>query len=382
MKSDPSPIKAEDILTDDSRLTELDNSESHDPDLLLAQRIKKGIAQPSISFSDSDKNALEERILASIAQEQNKTRWNWWAVAAGILALVGLVGYWQFQGNSDLQRIAANQSLDFDGANTQLIIASNEAVDIDSKESELNYTVSGDQVAIDKGTKTEDVINVGPAGFNTLLVPYGHRSRVKLPDNTVVWLNSGSKLNYPTKFDKDKREVFLQGEAYFEVSRDEKRPFTVLTNELDVRVLGTKFNVSAYHDDKSVSVVLASGSVELGYNPNLLGRQSTDKMVPGMKAVYDLESEQLEQASVDTDLYTSWKDGYLIFENSTLLTITTKLSRYYNVEIAFDKPKLKEETFSGSLDLKASAIEVLEIISEITGTKLEKEENIIRICEK
>jgi ferric-dicitrate binding protein FerR (iron transport regulator) len=215
--------------------------------------------------------------------------------------------------------------------------------------------------------------------MNTVIVPYGKRAQITLSDNSKIWLNSGSKLIYPACFATNKREVYLEGEAIFEVSHNKKHPFIVITADLDVRVLGTVFNVSSYRDDQTTSTILESGSVELNYKSNSVFGRSKELMVPGMLAIYNPEQGNVEQSKVNTRHYTSWRDGYFIFEKQPLGGILKKISRYYNVSVRLSDEELGKETFSGNLDLKNSPDQVLKIIAELISAKVENIDNQIVI---
>lgn len=157
----------------------------------------------------------------------------------------------------------------------------------------------------------------------------GSIMRYELPDHSVVWLNSGSKLRYPVVFQGDRRNVELTGEAYFEVEADKERPFYVnMTDGLKVYVYGTKFNVSAYGDDTSIETVLEKGKV------NVITPQAKELVLnPGERVLYNRESGQWTKDKVDVYEKVAWKDGKLIFRNASLDEIFKRLSRHFNVDI-------------------------------------------------
>lgn len=162
--------------------------------------------------------------------------------------------------------------------------------------------------------------------------------RYELPDRSVVWLNAGTTLRYPTTFQADRRDVELDGEAYFEVKADQEHPFYVRTADgPTVYVYGTKFNVSAYADDASVSTVLEQGKVNV-----LLSPQETAVMHPGEQLVYDKVDGRWSKNKVDVYEKVAWKDGKLVFRNASLEEIFKKLSRHFNVEIDFRNPAKKD----------------------------------------
>lgn len=162
--------------------------------------------------------------------------------------------------------------------------------------------------------------------------------RYELPDHSVVWLNAGSTLRYPTVFRTDNRDVELNGEAYFEVEADRNRPFYVNTsNGLSVYVYGTKFNVTAYEDDEYIETVLERGKVNV-ITPN----QETFVLSPGEQLLYDKNSHQSTRNKVDVYGKTAWKDGKMIFRNATLEEIFKRLERHFNVDIRFNNRSGKE----------------------------------------
>lgn len=162
--------------------------------------------------------------------------------------------------------------------------------------------------------------------------------RYELPDHSIVWLNSGTTLRYPTVFKKDTRNVELKGEAYFEVEADPERPFYVNTpNGLSVYVYGTKFNVAAYEDDNYIETVLEKGKVNV-VTPN----QETIVLAPGEQLLYDKQTQKSQKNTVDVYGKVAWKDGKLIFRNASLEEIFKRLERHFNVDIQFNNQQAKE----------------------------------------
>lgn len=188
--------------------------------------------------------------------------------------------------------------------------------------------------------------------YSEVVVPFGQMTQVNLSDGTSVWLNSGTTLKYPTVFDKENREVSIDGEAFFEVTHNSKMPFIVHTNSLSVMVLGTTFNVASYAADKKTDITLVEGSVVLQANTD----KWTKKMEPGEVATIDHDGNIPQMKSVNTDFYTSWKEGKVVFKKERLDVIANKLERWYNVEIRFRDEELRQLEFSGTF-LKYKPIE-------------------------
>ena len=170
-------------------------------------------------------------------------------------------------------------------------------------------------------------------------------SKVVLPDGTRIWLNSGTTIRYPDRFTAEKREVAISGEAYFEVARMPKNPFTVKTSNLQVEVTGTSFNVSAYKDDPTTSVTLVEGKVELKDNNG----KTIARLNPGQLAVKSKNNSNVNIKDVETSFYKAWIDGRIFFDDQPLDQIATKLERWFNVDIEFATERLKNYKFTGTI---------------------------------
>lgn len=189
--------------------------------------------------------------------------------------------------------------------------------------------------------------------------PLGVKTKVILADGTYVYLSPGTSLKYPAVFKQQKREVILDGEAYFEVSKDAKHPFIVHTTHIDVRVFGTHFNVKAYKDDKKFVTTLMEGSVGI-YNKLAKDNKKLMKLKPNQQAIYSLESGKIELHDVNAKLYSGWKDDRYYFENETFSSITKDIERNFNVIIKINYKALRDEKFSGLLDKKKSVYQLLD----------------------
>jgi ferric-dicitrate binding protein FerR (iron transport regulator) len=173
--------------------------------------------------------------------------------------------------------------------------------------------------------------------------PEGARVKFLLPDSTSGWLNSGSKLKYPAVFDSQ-RKVELEGEAYFEVSHRNKSNFVVEVADMDVKVLGTKFNVSAYSDDSFTNVVLAEGKVEI------FGKTGVFQQIllPNEKITFNRDLKSVSINGVDAKRISAWKDGYLVIENERLGDVIPKIERWYNTEIVVADKELCNYRFKAT----------------------------------
>jgi ferric-dicitrate binding protein FerR (iron transport regulator) len=187
--------------------------------------------------------------------------------------------------------------------------------------------------------------------YNTLKVPYGKRFMLILSDGTKVHLNAGTTLRYPVEFIRGKnRQVFLQGEAYFDVAKDERHPFVINANELNIQVLGTQFNLSAYPEDEMVKTVLVEGSVGFFEKGEDFDSKTNAMLQPGFMATWQKEDKSMAYDEVDTDIYTGWMDGKIIFNHIPFKDILKKLERNYDVKITNNNKALNDVRFTASFD--------------------------------
>lgn len=190
-----------------------------------------------------------------------------------------------------------------------------------------------------------------------IVSPNGARTHFRLPDGSQGWLNSGSILKYETDF-QENRNVELIGEAWFEVAPDKKKPFVVETPHLDVQVLGTKFNVAAFPDEKVTEVVLQEGKVKVnGFNGTF-----TVDMKPDEKFTYNKDLQSGTVQTVNADQFSSWKDGLLVFRNEPLSEVLKRIGRWYNVEFLLTDPEIAKFRYRATFQ-EEQIEEVIRLIS-------------------
>jgi len=183
--------------------------------------------------------------------------------------------------------------------------------------------------------------------MQTISSRQGMVTQFALVDGTKVWLNSGSELQFPSRFNGNKREVILKGEAFFEVTRNEKQPFRVNANELKVEVLGTSFNVVSFDDDIQSEVVLVTGKVALSSeNGKIVNEFGT--ILPGQRAIYEKEQKKIVTEEVDVEKYIAWRDGNLIFQDDSMEDVVKRLSRWFNVEIIINDPEINKYIYKAT----------------------------------
>lgn len=170
--------------------------------------------------------------------------------------------------------------------------------------------------------------NTGKETWVEIHAPAWTRAKFSLPDGTIGWLNSSSSVRYSGNFVAD-RKVRLHGEAFFDVSEDKARPFRVITNDIVIKVLGTKFNVASYDNEKSVEVVLEEGKLELNDPEN----NNLHTLVPNELVVFDKERKQIEVEVVEPKKYLAWTEGKLVFRNDPVDVVARRLERWYNIDV-------------------------------------------------
>lgn len=218
--------------------------------------------------------------------------------------------------------------------------------------------------------------------YNELTIPYGKQFDLILADGTQVKLNAGSWIKYPIQFLKGKsRKVFLKGEAYFDVVKDQTHPFVVNTGGIGVQVLGTQFNISHYPEDSHINTVLVEGSVKV-YKENKKGDQAASTVLtPGHKAAWDIKKMQMAVEEVDVTIYTSWKEGILKFKNLTFHSIRKKLERHFNITIENQYQFLEYQIYTASFTGE-SIEEILNAFNEDTPFTYEVEGDKITIIKQ
>ncbi len=252
----------------------------------------------------------------------------------------------------------------------QLMLADGQKIAIKTKESMVEYKSDGKIVINEKDTINNQA-SAKESEMNQLIVPYGKHSSIRLPDETMAYLNAGSRLIYPSAFSGKKREVFLLGEGYFEVSHNPQKPFIVKTNDISVIALGTVFNVSAYPADKTIETVLVNGNVVIRDNSfHIFDKELVLK--PNEMASFNRETLETTKQLTNTDEYVAWHQGYLDFQSTDLNRVILKVERYYNIKILLNNPMLGSRRISGKLVLKDDQEKVLEALASTARVELFK----------
>ncbi len=345
------------------------------PDAAMARQIIEAAHENEKSLSLSEIQQMWQRLDAEFEQGRTNPKLPYtllkYAAIIVVAAITGVFTYSQFLKSDPYLQELAIVSQDFseeDGA--RLVLGTGEELLL-SKRSEIeclpvkSALKVNDQIVTVKTEKNSD--HEMPA-MNSLLVPFGSTSRIQLTDGSVVWLNSGSKLIYPSHFSDDKRIVYLFGEGFFEVSKDALHPFVVRTAGMDIEVLGTRFNVSAWGESKRIETVLVEGKVKLSGQNKSLFSSGAVVLEPGQKGSYNATEKKIECSEVDVELYASWIGGWLKFEGESLVEVIRKISRFYGVQYSVDNDQLEKQTITGKLDLHCPLDDVMKVLADLAPT--------------
>lgn len=304
-----------------------------------------------------------------------KIGWMAVKIAAVFLLLISIGGVWyylQTEKESLPMELATAEQLE----KGRVILPDGTVNEFETEQTQIRQTASGElTINNDTVSVTQASANSGKSTMAQVIIPYGKRSEITLADGTRIWLNSGSQLSYPVSFTSNSREVYLSGEAFFEVESDPSKPFQVITDDMKIEATGTRFNVTSYANDPTTQVVLLSGKVSAGKNKRFA---RTMDIEPGERIAYNKQEDNLMKDRVDVELYASWIDGYLIFDNEPVDEVFRKLERYYNKNILTEKLSGRP-TFTGKLDLADDLEKVLKNIGFSASFSVDYENGVYLI---
>ena len=308
-----------------------------------------------------------------------------WAASVLLIFSAGTIGYFYLnEKDTDYQFVSSENVTQ--GNEARLVLSDGEEIQLNSDNSTISLNnenelkINNDSI-IDLSKKENELDNV--VQMNEVIIPYGKKSELLLADGTIVWLNAGSRLAFPSKFTKKTREVYLEGEACFKVVSDENQPFIVKAGQLEIKVLGTLFDISAYSSDENIETILINGSVAVS-KPNSLGLGRSEIILkPYQRASFQKQkNDVIVSEEPNAELYIAWTEGWLQFSHESLQSVFAKLERYYNVEIRTSQNFLSSELITGKLDLKESLQDVMITLSDVTNIEYRINGNKIYIDKK
>lgn len=330
-------------------------------------------------YAERSRAQLRRRLLLQASEGKIRRLGPWapWIAAASVVVGAFTIFFFKYPDRTRLSAPALITSTDrsllqlADGTAIYLDTPADSTISLDGG---MSVHIRGNEIQYGGGSSEESAQSL----MHTLIASKGKRFRLVLPDSTRIWLNSDSRLTYPVRFERTARLTEVSGEAYFEVSKAANWPFVVKPagNELAIRVLGTAFNVSAYETNKTVQTTLVSGSVGLEI-PGKPGGSTILK--PSQKAIYSIHDKALLITSVDTDRETDWIHDRLVFRQTPMNEVLTRLSRFYNVRFDVKNKSIYQYTFTGTFENKPleRILEYMQISSRIHYTILHKGEKTI-----
>ncbi|WP_294350933.1 FecR family protein [uncultured Sphingobacterium sp.] len=345
----------------------------------IDQAIVTSLLQPSAAgkMSESRQKIVLGNIKKQIqqgTQERDKPKfsigWPYWAAAACLLLFIFTMLFWQQQTSpvqADINLVRMQDTtgdvVNPGGNSATLRLANGTLLELDKQASGI---VMGESItyengksiaaaALDKQTMAADPSKL----VLELATPLGGIYQITLPDGTKVWLNAGSSLKYPMSFAKNERRVRLEGEAFFEVTKDSARPFKVLSKGQEIEVLGTAFNVNAYPDNTAIKTTLVKGKVKLSNNNRY---SEAIYLLPGQQST-NTNNGKIQLANVDTAPFTAWKEGLFYFDETPLSDALQQIGRWYNVEVKY-KGEVPQTHFYGRIKRSKPLREVLDVLEE------------------
>ena len=309
-----------------------------------------------------------QRLDSSLVGRSRKGRWLFWTVGSVVAASVALLLMFVFPFTRQVEQpetLVSQVGITPGGVKAVLQYEDGKTIDLTSSSSRI--VISDGLVLVNDSLKglrfDQGELENRPMKYHTLTVPVGGEYHFTLADGTRGWVNSASEVRFPNCFSGERREIYVKGEVYLEVARDEKHPFIVYTGENEVRVLGTRFNLTAYPDEQKVITTLVEGSVEFRND------QSSVRLKPGEQSVLNRATNKLEKQKVDVSIYTSWVSGTYEYERSPLSDITRQLSRWYDVQFIYESTEFSNHPFTGVVKRDQSLEEVLSIIEKTTNIR-------------
>ena len=338
--------------------------ESSDGEQLLTKiRDQKNIAAKQVLYDSFDAKKNWEQIRKATGRKVHRRiyRMSWYA-AILILPLMVAIPVWYVDRVKEMERPQYIVDAYFERHKTILELPGGQIVDLDTVKNiakELNEF--GVILEEGKGLNYSGIDSIvdNKVEYHRIVVPRGGEYNLKLADGTDVWMFADSEIRFPTRFKGNKREVYLEGEAYFHVTASKEHPFIVKTKDMDVMVTGTEFNVKAYSDEMNVQTTLLQGVVTV-----FSGFEKKEKMEikPNQQAEWCRRSVKMRVREVDPDLFMAWKNGRFIFRQDRLEDIMRTLARWYGVEVVYLDESVKSMLFAGKLDRSEEITPILDVL--------------------
>jgi hypothetical protein len=325
-------------------------------------------------------NILNNTGAPEIKSNSRWTAYGFWRVAASILLVLGIsLGIYEYQSGNDSKTVATKK------LNTDALPGTNKAYLKLANGDSILLTQSGDGMLVSEGGaqvskqggqlsyKMSGATEPGKTVYNTLNIPRGGKFQLVLADGSKVWMNSASSIRFPTTFTGKERRLILNGEAYFEVAKNKAKPFIVETNGMEVKVLGTHFNVSAYHDEESIKTTLVEGSVQVskGNHKALLS--------PGKQSTLNKSAGTIQVAEANLQEALAWKNELFVFKNADIKAVMRQLSRWYDMDVVYKGDA--NTRLNGMISRNTNLLGVIKLLQISGGAKFKIDGKLITVSE-
>ncbi|GAA3509556.1 FecR family protein [Aquimarina addita] len=321
-------------------------------------RLSEYISQDTSPEFDTDTAFRKVEAITKAKRKEDKRAFQWFAIAACLLLVLGSSLFWKFMvigiSSDNDQPIVKNEFPSQE--NNEILLKLADGTIKVLKNNTADSITNSDGTVIGRQQQNiisfelqEDVINENLV-YNEIIVPKGKIFTLVLSDGSKIWLNAESTFRFPQKFltTEKVREVALTGEAYFEVTTNKKQPFIVTTAQMDITVLGTRFNVSSYQEDQDMKTTLVEGSVVVAARESRIQQ----KLIPGDQASLNSNTKKIIKRRVNAQDYIAWVDNRLIFDDETFTEICRKIERTYNVTIKIEYEAMAQKRFTGEFDIE------------------------------
>lgn len=299
--------------------------------------------------------------------------------AAVIVLTISLGSYFWYHQQADNLSNTLTTKIKPISPKIELILANGKRLYLENTRQNISIKDMGIKITKDSSSTTvyynidSLVSETAHIEYNRLNIPKGGEYALKLPDGSTVWLNSESTLRFPVQFASNSRDVYLEGEAFFEIAKNEHAPFSVHSGNRKVTVLGTRFNISAYPEDPAWQVTLVQGKVSV--------QAGDDKKIlhPSEQYLLNNETGQSEIKTVETELYTSWLDGKFYFKGYRFEDIVRKLERWYDFKMFYQHEEIKDMVFRGVINKHRPLEETLRFLEETTNITFDIKDKTVTV---
>ncbi|WP_321308874.1 FecR family protein [Marinifilum fragile] len=346
----------------------------------LYEQIKQGEKRKrrNAYVESLDKKAAWIKIREEIKPERKVIRLKEWSLRIAAVLIIGVLiaGLYHISTKDiEIGQDLAEMKIEPGSSKAVLQLHNGRTIQLENVKSDCILEKDGTIISNQKGKLAYASGQANHEGmlYNQVKVPVGGEYQLTLADGTRVWLNSDSEIKYPVQFSEVQRKVWIAGEVYFDVAHNKQKPFIVDVKDIEIEVLGTEFNVEAYHDQNTITTSLIEGSVKL--------RKNNESVIiaPDQQAIISKDENHFFVRDVDASMYALWKDGVFYFKEASLGTIMEKLERWYNVKVFFMNQSVINKRFSVEVKRYEDINEILDIISKTGKVNFEIKSNIITV---